>query len=69
MDEVLEKLVFEVFVQEERCSAQLRLTAAQVETLQAEYSAHCQAMSTQDDLNGKRWYLVRLQPPFRPFFQ
>lgn len=59
MKEMLERLVYEVFVQEERCQAELRLTAAEADCLQTDFSAHCHPLSDQDDSAGKRWYLVQ----------
>ena len=60
MKEILETLVYEVFVREERCRAELRLTAAEADCLRTDFSAHCQPLAEQDDKAGKRWYLVQL---------
>ncbi|WP_297236134.1 hypothetical protein [uncultured Flavonifractor sp.] len=56
----LERLMDEIFYQEERSSAELRLTVEEIRQL-AYFSQICyEPMDNHIDPDGKRWYLVRL---------
>ncbi len=57
---MLEQLVSEVFVQEERTSAELRLLPSDVETLSEQYGAQCTPMDEKVYSDGKRWYSVQM---------
>ncbi len=61
MNQQLDTLFYEVFVQEERCRAELRLSAEEAAFLQSNRGAQCTPLSQQDDRGGKRWYLVQLK--------
>ncbi|MBP3318626.1 MAG: hypothetical protein J6K94_01350 [Ruminiclostridium sp.] len=52
-------IVWEVFEQEGRKEAELRLTPEEKNCLVREYGASCEEISA-EDANGKRWYLVRM---------
>ena len=60
MNKHLESLIYEAFVRDERCRAELRLSAEEAACLQSDYAAQCTPLSQQDDKSGKRWYLVQL---------
>lgn len=60
MNQQLDTLFYEVFVREERCRAELRLTADEAAYLQAERCAQCTPLSEPNEKGGKRWYLVEL---------
>lgn len=60
MKQAMETLVWEVFEQEERRVAELRLTAAEAAYLQREYGAACEAMDADEREAEKHWYLVRM---------
>lgn len=57
----MKNLIYEVFVLEERCQAELRLTAAEVSILQKELGAVCLPMNGNESLCEKQWYLVWLE--------
>lgn len=59
MNEKMEVLVYEVFIQEERRQAELRLTEAEVSCLKSDFSVCCRPISDQDS-TGKRWYLAEI---------
>lgn len=61
MENNLKNLIYEVFVLEERCQAELRLSVAEVTILQKEYGAVCLPMNVNGSLCEKQWYLVRLE--------
>lgn len=61
MENNLENLIYEVFVLDERCQAELRLSAAEVTILQKEYGAVCLPMNGNESLCEKQWYLVQLE--------
>lgn len=52
-------IVWEVFEQEGRKEAELRLTPEEKNCLVREYGASCEEISDEDE-SGKRWYLVRM---------
>ncbi|WP_143382952.1 hypothetical protein [Flavonifractor sp. An100] len=56
----LERLIFEVFEQEERQSAELRLTPEEAAQLVRRYGACCTPMDGAFCPDGKRWYRVWL---------
>lgn len=57
----MEKLVWEVFEQEERSRTELRLTTNEVTYLTNQYNAVCEEMNPSEATNGyKRWYIVQM---------
>lgn len=60
MEDNLKNLIYEIFVLEERCQAELRLTVEEASFLQKEFGAECLPISESESLCEKRWYLVRL---------
>lgn len=60
MEDNLKNLIYEVFVLEERCQAELRLTAEDASLLQKEFGAVCLPMNENESSCEKQWYLVWL---------
>lgn len=54
----LEQIVDEVFWEEERQTAELRLSPGDAEKLTRIYGAECMPMNDSTHTDGKRWYRV-----------